>query len=482
MVECYLGTAGDSLLKEREKGSKKCHRCISALICHQKGKKPHVAVLCTGTHYNDKEVCYSTECNKENKVLSNSPCDGHAEALCFEAAPIYFQGEMLKCLDKKQSIFDFKDKRFKLKHGVTFHLLVTEPPCGWIRNKQQPRMQWKTTFKKAPHIPKCSTKILICSIMGIQGYVSHLLDDRILVESVIILCADRNVKEGPLEYNFDSLPHISIMHYDSKLFNPVETTFEPLYLMKAEEESRGATDSTKKEITSKDTYRLNGACADDESGHKRSALVAGQSDRSRFLNYTFNPCEKDEKKRALDYAKLREKEFSIVKRKIDSRLLSEVSPDFQEERKKKLKQMYDELPGLLKVNDELLNLLQEVKESKINYSIKIYKRTCGKYLGIYQQASEVDPLSIVEHTKIKMQQLLSNKFKFSKVWDEEIEKIITKIRSFKTEGTRLIDYQNMIEDIEKMLEEKVEIVIDCAWQRYFYSESTGIQASASATS
>ena len=249
MVECYLGTAGNSLLQEKEKGSKKCHRCISALICHQEGKTPHVAVLCTGTRYNDKEVCYSTEYIKGNlKVLSNSPCDGHAEALCFEAAPIYFQGEMLKCLENKQSVFDFEDERFKLKHGVAFHLLVTEPPCGWIRNKQQPRMQWKTTFKKAPHIPKCSAKILICSKMGIQGYVSHLLDHRIFVESVIILCADRNVKEEPLEYNFDSkfsLPHISIMHYDPEVFNPVEVTFEPLYLMKAEE-SRSATDNMKK--------------------------------------------------------------------------------------------------------------------------------------------------------------------------------------------------------------------------------------------
>ena len=479
MVGCYLDTAGNSLLQEREKKSNKCHRCISAIICHQEGEKPHVAVLCTGTHYNDKEVCYSTEYIKD-KVLSNSPCDGHAEALCLEAVPIYFQGEMLKCLDNKQSVFDFEDERFKLKHGVTFHLLVTEPPCGWIRNKQQPRMQWKTTFKKAPHIPKCSTKILICSIMGIQGYVSHLLDDCIFVKSVIILCADRNVKEGPLEYNFDSkfsLPHISIMHYNPELFNPVKITFEPLWLMKAEE-SRSAADM-KKEITTKDTHRLNGASADDESGHKRSALVA--ADRSKFLNYTFNPCEKDEKKRALDYATLREKEFSIVERKIDSRLLSKVSQAFQVQRKEKIKQIYDGLPALLRVTDELLNLLQELEESKINYSIKIYKRTCGKYLGMHKQTSKEDPQSIAEHIKIKMQQLLSNKFKSSKVWDKEIDDIITKIRAFQAEGTKLIDYQNMIGNIEKMLEEKTDIVIDCAWQRYFCSESTGIQATANVT-
>ena len=143
--------------------------------------------------------------------------------------------------------------------------------------------------------------------------------------------------------------------------------------------------------------------------------------------------------------------------------------------------MYDDLLGSLKVTDELLNLLQELKKSKINYSIKMYTRACGEHLGMYKQTSEPDPPSIAEHIKIKMQQLLSNKFKFSMVWDKEIENIITKIRAFQTEGTKLIDYQNMIGNIEKMLEEKTDIVIDCAWQRYFCSESTGIQATASAS-
>ena len=483
-MECYLETAGKSLLQEREKGSKKCHRCISALICCQ-GKIPHVAVLCTGTHYNDNEVCYSTE-HIEGKVLSNSPCDGHAEALCFEAAPIYFQREMLKCLDEKekqkQSVFVLENKQFKLKGDVTFHLLVTEPPCGWIRNKQQPRMQWKTTFKKAPHIPKCSSKILICSRMGIQGYVSHLLEDCIFIKSVIILCADRKVKEGPLEYNVDpkfSLPHISVMHYDPNMFNPNIITFKPMYLMKAENEFPSATDNTDQEIAHNDTHGLNGT--DDESGHKKSSLATGRSDRSQFLNYTFNPCEKDEKKREHDYAKTRKKEFSVVERKVDRRLLDEVNSNFQVERKEKLKKMYDDLSDLLMVADELKGLLKELKESEFNYCKKIYKKACGKQkqLGIDQTLKpEVGPLSIAEDIEIKTQQLLRKNFKSSKVWDKEIKNFIKKINAFQTEGTKLIDYQNMIEDIEKILEEKLDIVIDCAWQRYFYNESTGIQATA----
>ena len=106
MAKVYLQSAGELLMREREKNSKKFHRCISALICHQQGKSPHVAVLCTGTHYNDKQVCYSSEYIKE-KVFSNCPCDGHAESLCYEAAPIYFQREMLECLDNKESIFTF---------------------------------------------------------------------------------------------------------------------------------------------------------------------------------------------------------------------------------------------------------------------------------------------------------------------------------------------------------------------------------------
>ena len=498
MVDCYLNTAGVSLLKEREKNSKKCHRCISALICHQK-EKIHIAVLCTGTHYNDKSVCYSTEYIKE-KVLSNSPCDGHAESLCFEAAPIYFQKEMLKCIEeknliaqnknlpdeyKKESIFIFDKGRFKLKPGTSFHLLITEPPCGWIRNKEKPRMQWKINFKKAPHVPKCSSKILINSVMGIQGYVSHLLDECIFVKSVVILCANKDVKTGPLEYTVGAqfplvLPDISVMHYDAQRFNPNIITFEPMHLMQEEIESNKAINKLNKgaDQNNINIHKLNGM---DEDGHKRSVLVAGQSDTgSTFFNYTYNPCDKDEKKREIDYSTLIKKEFSIVERKVDRRLLDEVDLDFQATRKEKMKKKFDDLQDMLKATDALRDLLKELYEQKERYNKTVCKKA-GVEPNRVDQASEhrVDPPfdSIAERFERKTRELVSGEFKSSQVWDKEIDDFINKVRGYQAEGTKLIDSQRMIQDVEKILNEKLDVTIDCSWKRYFYSEPISTQES-----
>lgn len=468
MIECYLDTASNSLLSEREKGSKKCHRCISALICCQ-DKKLHVAVLCTGTHYNDREVCYST--------FSNSPCDGHAESLCYEAAPIYFQDEMLNCIDNKESIFTFQEGRFKLKSNTTFHLLVTEPPCGWIRDEQQPKVQWKICFKQAPHIPKCSSKILICSRMGIQGYVSHLLDNCILVESITILCTNTNVQEGALELTVNlpsefKLPYISIMHYQPEIFNPRETTFQPMNLMRAKHKSRtsNAIDNLNKETEDVQSIPF-GNSDDSQNGHKRSALATGQSETcGLFLSYTFNPCEKEEKKREINYKRSRNNIFSVVERMVDKRLLKKVDLEFQVKRKQIMKEWYNKLPDLLNVNNELKNLLEELVNAKIKHSKKIKDMVSEN-----QENASEDKVSITQHLKNESQRLLKHEFKQSE-WDSTVKGIINKIKAFQTEGTKLIDYQNMIEDIRNILEEESDIVIDCAWKQYLYAESTAIQA------
>ena len=232
MADTYLNSAAQSYIDDKEEKQKSCHRCIAALICHPYDEQPFVAILCTGTKYNSGK-CYSiqddkksqdTTCNahtkKDNKKSdsdshaqkgdkksqdtetksNDTPCDGHAESLCIEAAPIFFQNEMLNCLDEEISIFENKNNKFALKPKIKFHLLITEPPCGWIKdNKNSPCMEWKDPFVQFPHIPTCSARILISSKMGIQGYVSHLLDEHTLpicIQSVIILCTKEIIKSS----------------------------------------------------------------------------------------------------------------------------------------------------------------------------------------------------------------------------------------------------------------------------------------------
>ena len=51
-------------------------------------------------------------------------------------------------------------------------------------------MEWKIPFAEYPHVPTCSSRILIGATMGIQGYISYLLDKPIMIDSLIILRPD----------------------------------------------------------------------------------------------------------------------------------------------------------------------------------------------------------------------------------------------------------------------------------------------------
>lgn len=190
------------------------HQAIAALICDQPDKNPYTAILSTGTHHNDAERCGST-----------SACDGHAVSVIYEAAPDYFNQEMINLNENaSDSIFEFISSQdttlgFRLKDDVKFHLFVTKPPCGFIVNQEDACMEWKIPFVDFPHVPKCSSRILIGSKLGIQGYTSHLIENPILIESITILCS--NDEECPrIDFgNEFLLPKIKVLEYDPADFH-----------------------------------------------------------------------------------------------------------------------------------------------------------------------------------------------------------------------------------------------------------------------
>jgi len=206
MIEVYWG--------EHVKKTDKIHKVIAALICHQERKSPYAAILCTGALHKDTE-----ECGHDG---SHGTCDGHAESIIYEAAPKYFMNEVTNSLkeEENESIFEVlpNNKGFRLKRNVKFYLMVTKPPCGFIENQEDPCMEWKIPFVAYPHVPTCSSRILIGATMGIQGYVSHLLEEPIMIDSVIILCS-KNPEVQRIDFNsLFPLPKIKTKKYNPREF------------------------------------------------------------------------------------------------------------------------------------------------------------------------------------------------------------------------------------------------------------------------
>ena len=454
---------------KRQKKGKKYHRCIAALICHPTGKDPYVAVLCTGTKMNDGE-CYSTisKCSKDCSTVLNTEakksdgdtgtkkshggskncsytCEGHAEGLCYEVAPIYFQQEMQNCLCKRESVFEFDDKVFSLKSDIKFHLLITEPPCGWIQDQKNPCMEWKVGFEGAPHIPTCSSKILIGSKMGIQGYVSHLLKDRIFIQSVIILC-EKNAKDQKTDFINPKfkLPTFCTLKYDSKIFNPYSSqpTFKPLHLVKVPAYTPHTTECRYDIDNHNDDHnnddKISTCCAAvDQSISRKPIRNWSYNPRTGSVSYDDNPSNS---------------KLSVSKREIDADLSSKVDTEFQKKQKNKMQEEYTDLKTLL-------NLRVALKELKT--SLKTYKT--AKENDLKEMTKPVaDMLDKIT------QSLICGKYKSPEEWKDSLDNNLEKeMKKFYCRGKNLIDVQNWISSIEKILEDSSKIIVDCSWKRYF---------------
>ena len=499
MADFYKSSAGKSYLADKEKNQKKCHRCIAALICDPHKEDPFVAVLCTGTKYNEAK-CYSMQDGSKNH--KDSPCDGHAESLCIEAAPIFFQNEMQRCLEGEISIFEFKNT-FVLKPNIEFHLLITEPPCGWIQDRQSPCMGWKPNFIQTLHIPTCSARILINSKLGIQGYLSHLLDKCIFIQSVIILCTEEEDHKFcfPLTVFDLNLPTITTIKYDPSEFNPNKKciTYEPMNLGQREEKSSLSTNKSNQN-GSKDGKGEN---IEKNLAVKHSHVAIDQYKRQKsfVINCTYNVHET----KVRDHNEPCEKHYSILERKIDDNLSNKVSKDIQIKRKLEMKDMYDALRKKLNLQEVLEKRHSECTKYKASKEHDIKKKALPAEHRVEDKTEhrvddktehrvddKIDPgtecktnhqaehmteyeaaicktasLSITDMFCKGVQELLNEECKCPKQWIATINKVKKKMEGLEPDATRLIDAQNMIKDIEKLIENPSDCILDCSWKRYF---------------
>ena len=159
-------------------------KVVAALIVertHEGSKHFEIATLGQGTKHRKKS------CVDDQYDDPWHSCDGHAEAVCFQFANEFLLTEMHNiCCKGKDSIFELCDDLhgFKLKDNIRFHLFVSYPPCGFMKDTNTYLISWKE-FESAPHCPECSSKILLNSFLGIQGYLSHLMVTPIYISHII---------------------------------------------------------------------------------------------------------------------------------------------------------------------------------------------------------------------------------------------------------------------------------------------------------
>ena len=411
------------------------HKEIAALICHKEGKLPYVAILGTGTVHRDNDKCFHED--TQGHECNHLTCDGHAESIVYEGAPKYFMDQMQHLLNDKEmsrSIFekssaDGEPLKFKLKSKYKFYLMVTDPPCGFIQDQKEPCMEWKNPFVGYPHVPKCSSRILIGATMGIQGCVSHLLEEPILIESVVILCTEGKENQ---EINFGRsfrLPRIKTLKYNPGDFSRCI----PQNLMKREGEKHKKIDGTKLcSLTIGSPYR-EGKCStclgiDPRTGElipdPRTEEVIPDTEHFRIIKNTLRKVQKKEE------MQLREK--------------------------------YTKLHTDLALNVSLKKL-QESLESKLEETAIDLKLWGGDVSDALEETTDTR-YSYLQSTKE------FDKTSYEKEWDKMYKQFVENpISNIKKEMKNAFENKEMICNIQDILKNNKEIIMDCTWHCYFKS-------------
>lgn len=419
----------------------KIHKHLAALVCHRERKSPYAALLCTGTLHKDSEVC--------GHEGSHGTCDGHAESIIYEAAPKYFMNEMDILLKEEdnESIFEIlpKNRGFKLKPNIKFYLMVTEPPCGFIENQEDPCMEWKTPFVGFPHVPTCSSRILIGATMGIQGYVSHLLEEPIMIDSVIILCSKG---EELIKTDFgNSFPLPSIK---TRMYNPREfANFEPDH---SDKKARSRSLPTNFAVPS--TFSENNTVRSNSSGpeqHNDSFVTLTGTDRNLGTSFlTFNPRTGKQKSRISGF---------LITRDVNERIAA-IDKIVEIERKESFKKVYTDLCKRLELERALVKL-----QDKLRNSIATKCNKVSSMIDLASTALKNRTLSTLDEF-LRLAGAL-DKTAVTQKWIEHSKSIKEKVDTIEEEGIEVIENQAMIMCIENILSEN-KVIMDCSWHSYFF--------------
>lgn len=144
-----------------------------------------------------------------------------------------------------------------------------------------------------------------------------------------------------------------------------------------------------------------------------------------------------------------------------------------------MKGMYKELTKALNLDEVLQKHLEECTKYKASKEEYIKKMPPTKHNIKHMHGTEcgaphkADSLNITNMIDEEIQKFLNEEYN-SKSWNAKIEEFKKLVGDLGTEGKKLIDVQNLIKDIEKLLENSSDCILDCYWKRYFDEPSINI--------
>ena len=446
MKRCYGNMHDIFWSKHTITGSNKIHKEIAALIYHQEGRLPYVAILGTGTLHRDSERCAHE--GSRGHECNHCTCDGHAESIVYEGAPKYFMNQMVHLVSEKKmsdSIFEIDPSsedhlRFRLKSNIKFYLMVTDPPCGFIQNQEDPCMEWKVPFVGYPHVPTCSSRILIGATMGIQGYVSHLLVEPIFIDSVIILCT-KDAEHQRIDFGGSfPLPKIKTRKYKPEDF----ASFKNQNLIKRKDPQHmpSTTDASNSTLSENIPAKTTTTASD---GTKHGSLGIASAYKDGFSYLAINPRDGQEITGIPN--------FRIANKCINDCL--SIAESVEGERKAAIFQKYDSLCDKLELRNALFRHQYKLKADVTTKKERVASLTNSVSTAMSDTCKYAEKIS-------------ESKAVVDTEWPKRYKNNVeSKTHNIKEEMKNLLEYAAMISSIENVLSNNEKLVMDCTWDCYF---------------
>ena len=417
-----------------------------------------VVVLTAGSKINDDKEC---TCEKLWAL-----CDCHAEAMCYKLAGLYMLTEMYKLYYDETSIFEeVQCSGYQLKKDIKFHLFVSYHPCGFMsqyaKDSNTRFLSWKYPFFSKPHIPECSSKILIGAYMGIQGPLSSILLKKVFVSSIVILCVKNSKKILPNE------------QYITKCFDCFRKKISSNLLLKIDYciPTIAVIEKTASDL--KDLFP--NICQPNSVGHQKSPYMG------IVLPKVIVNINDKRKKWSVIFLKQQVTEVSAYIENYCQKLketLNDKFTSFDSDKKRERLEELDEIIRALTSALEVTNALQ-LQESNIETSLKIaqeYEESIENIIKVFITLQNTNHAILYENCCIdaEVKNLLDGFLKYLTEISEDDKETG---KGTKYLQSRLKDIKEMIPFYEQGISyDKSELHtlldIDCDWKRYKNSNIT----------
>jgi len=365
-------------------------------------------------------------------------CDGHDISLCYHAAPIYFQTKLKKMRLRdttSSSLFYSTKDGYVIKPYYKFTLFTSRPPCGFMSDEKKHLLSWKIPFENLPHIPECSSRILINSYLGIQGPLTTMFAQPVYISDIIVL--NYNEDEDQKAKNIAVLKDINaklekiekqLEESEKQLQKPDRFHFcKPeitMHQIKLSEYHKMLEDKVKKSQSS--TVPSCAVCVPDEVGNEGHHIFTYTTTAE---NNSFNQ-NNQEKKMIQELWEFIQDDFLM-----DSEQLLQFQHRFTET-KEALKRLFTALD----LNKSIQKAKEEL-EAKVKHNEKIMDESLSFIKEAFVSLNLKDTQQKEDNTNKKFQQLAAM-FKEKK------------------------DILAMLESLGGRLQQDITEYYDCTWERY----------------